>query len=283
MTRMIPAALAAILVFSMLSAASHAALLDIPAADITFLGQDPAIVNPGDIVELTFSVKNKGIKSAAFEIVPNFPVIITNPADSMKSVNGLQSGQDFVVQFKIKIDDRASKNDNNITMKYVLDSTDLSRVYLQKDFEISIDNIRTDFDAAVQDVNRDSVSIGITNAGKNTASGVVVKAVNATGFEIVGANSNTIGSLESGEFTIVTFNINPAQEKNLNFDVSISYTDSIGERYSVAKAVSFNIPPATVLDTKTGPGIAFYLVLIIALAVVGWFALKALRKRGLIK
>ncbi len=283
MIKIFPVALAAVFAFSMLAVSGHAALLDIPAADITFLGQDPAIVNPGDVVELTFSVKNKGIKSAAFEIVPNFPVIITNPADSMKSVSGLQSGQDFVVQFKIKIDDRASKKDNNITLKYVLDSTDLSRAYLQKDFEISIDNIRTNFDAAVQDVSRSSISIGITNAGKNTASGVVVKASNTTGFEIIGANSNTIGSLESGDFTIVTFNINPTQEKDLNFDVSISYTDSIGERYAVVKSVEFNAPPATVIDTKAGPGIVFYLILIIVLGAVGWFAFKMLRKRGLIK
>ena len=253
----------------------------VASLNVTLLGQSPSPVNPGSTVEIVFSVKNNGANSSKFQLLESFPFVIQDSA--VKSVSGLSTDQDFSVKYKLKVDERAPAVVNELTVRWAVNSQDLSVGFFEKKFNISVENTRSDFDVAVQEVLPSSVSLAVTNTGKNVASGVVLRA-RVTGAEIVGADSNTIGSINPGDFTIVTFPLTSvAGDRQAVFTVTVSYSDVLGERYDVVKTVSARIPElAQVLKDQEARvfGIPLFWLAVLGLLLVAALVFKRRRHRG---
>jgi len=93
--------------------------------NITLLNQEPDPVEPGEVVELRFSVQNFGSKNAEdfqIEILPEFPFsIYTGTAvKAIGTIFGRQMGEKraATVYYKIKVGEDAIDGDNDLYVRY---------------------------------------------------------------------------------------------------------------------------------------------------------------------
>ena len=154
----------------------------------------------------------------------------------------------------------------------------------------------TDFELNVQDSSTSSTTLAIVNTGTNDAYSMIVKIPEQRGFRSVGTSSSVIGTLNAGDYTLVSFQITPAFSRNNtgtaeNLTVEISYTDSLGIRQTVQKEVRIN--PAGASGTAgssttfqgnrsspLGSGLIYIAVGIIGIvAIVLFFKLRKRKKK----
>ncbi|MFA6888813.1 MAG: hypothetical protein WC254_04940, partial [Candidatus Woesearchaeota archaeon] len=68
---------------------SYADVIDSPTVEAVLSYQDPDPAEPGETVELHFSIKNTGAsiaKSTEFEVIAEYPFTLANDEDEIKSV-----------------------------------------------------------------------------------------------------------------------------------------------------------------------------------------------------
>ena len=108
-------------------------------------------------------------------------------------------------------------------------------------FYIQTADAQTNFDLVIQDSTSTATSIGIANTGENTANSLIVRIPDQAGFRTVGTNGQIVGNLNSGDYTIATFDLVPVtRSNNETLAVELDYTDSIGVRRSIIENVPFN-------------------------------------------
>lgn len=268
-------------VLSIALLAGGAGALDLKPMNITLVGQDPSPVNPGATTELFFKV-GKGAYEGGLRVVPEYPfTAVGNDIYTSKNFGG----DEFPVRFRVKVDESAPSGNNILKIRHVAGASDAQSLVFESQFNVSVANTRTDFDFVVQEVTRSSISLALTNAGKNVAAGVVLRVTKIEGAEIVGTSSNTIGSLNPGDFTIVTFSITP-KANDTSLSVNISYTDTLGNRYDVQKSASVRIPSPTQAERPTiqrgiltVPVFVFAAAAVVAAIAVAFFVLRRKRRR----
>ena len=187
------------------------------------------------------------------------------------------------LHYKVRIDQRALPGNYEVEFKAYADDG----VFYPYYFDIMLEDVTTDFDVAMQNVNEQGVSIALSNIGKNNAKSITLRFDNQEDFEILGASSQIIGNLNEGDYTIVSILLNPKdQESNeLNVKLQIDYTDIIGNRRYVLKTIpvimnqqtkkGFNDLTAFVVygangnNAENGSNFFAYLSLVFAVAIVG--------------
>jgi hypothetical protein len=182
----------------------------------------------------------------------------------------------------------------------------------------------TDFDVAFSESSQGQTSLSVANTGNNPAQSVSVKIPAQQGFRVSGTNSAIIGNLDKGDYTIVSFQIVSASATNFsaqsgqsaqarqaaqqgaaqrignrstsfpngnrsnNLQVVIEYTDTTGERRSVAKSVPIQFRSTGTLGTVGSTsaqsssgfiGSALFWVLIAAVVVAGFFVFRRISRR----
>ena len=127
---------------------------------------------------------------------------------------------------------------------------DNPNLYASYFFNVKIDDVTSNFDVAFQDVNKDGVSIAVSNTGKNTANAITVKLDNQKDFDLLGISNYIIGNLNAGDYTIISTLVKPKDSNNENLDLTldIDYTDIVGNRRTVHK----DIPVAMTYQVKKG-------------------------------
>jgi len=120
----------------------------------------------------------------------------------------------------------------------------------------------TDFDIAFSETSSGQTSFTIANIGSNPASSVSVIVPQQEGWTVSGSNSMIIGNLNTGDYTVASFELQSSQsgmdatgqQKNMTQEelmaqrtqtqgylkIQIAYTDTMGERKLVEKEVSMN-------------------------------------------
>jgi hypothetical protein len=238
---------------------------------VTLVNQDPYPAVPDSYVNVLFQVSgvsNPDCKGARFQVIPTYPFTIDGDS-SMQTLQGntYASGykSEWTIPYKIKVDKDAVDGDNNIEVRYssLAQSPDL---YISKLINISVKDSRTDFDLVIQQINNQQVSIALANTGKNTANSVIVKVPEQDVFRVSGTNGQMIGNLNSGDYTLVSFNLlrrnmnatgassyrrnqtsqqtSPQTAQNFANPVlklEISYTDGIGIRRTTTKNISVDL------------------------------------------
>jgi len=130
----------------------------------------------------------------------------------------------------------------------------------------------TDFDVAFSGSSEDETSFSIANIGSVSANSVTVSIPDQKGWKVSGIDSVIIGNLNTGDYTIASFNLQQEVEGALRgpsennessqvppslsanqpsvLNIEISYTDTQGERHTVTKEVDIN--PSTTGSTPDG-------------------------------
>lgn len=257
--------------------------------DITLLNQDPYPAQPDNYVDVVFKIENKGgsiANDVIVELLPKYPFSLDPGVDAVTDVGlirGSQYGEESVfVKYKLRVDKDAINGENEIKLRYAYNTQGRWENYIEKEFNITVEDPRTDFDIAVQDYSykTNSLTLAVSNIGDKNANSVTITLPDQSSIDIQGSNKNIVGGVDANDYTIASFKIIPKQDGPLV--VKIEYTDSIGVRREIEKAVIFKASSYEQKITKTN-GTDMRALIYIAIGVVGiiiiFIAIRILRKR----
>ncbi len=213
---------------------------------VTQLDYSPFPANPGGYFDLWLSgqyIGSNNAQTVTFQLQPNFPFSLDSNQSTNKTIV-LVGGQNFLVHYKIKVDQNAVTGDNELDVLYTTDPT--SNVWILKKIDISVSNAQTTFSSVIQQPTSSSgYSFSIVNTGENTANSVIVQIPNQPDFRVSGTNGQVVGNLAAGDYTVVNFDLVPTFSRtgnipgSRNLTVEIDYTDNIGVRRTVFDTVDF--------------------------------------------
>jgi hypothetical protein len=226
---------------------------DSSVAQISSLKYEPYPVNPGEYFDIWISVKflRNPRTETQFELTPTYPFSLDPNESAIKTYSAGSVSSSILLKYRVRVDDNAVEGTSKLIMIYKFEGT-----YYTQEFEIDIANAQTGFDAVIQDSTSSGVSIAIANTGKNTANSVIVKIPEQENFMVTGTDGQMIGNLESGDYSIVSFEVSkktsqpqdkesgtdsqkmPAQQTSNNLSFDIYYTDNIGVR----RVVNMELP-----------------------------------------
>ncbi len=223
--------------------------------NIKLVNQDPFPAERGQAVDLLFKADVKEGSNPPqrllFGISPEYPFsAISNTTIDMGNPANIPLGQPFTFKFRVLVDKNAERGNNTIKVGYGFSDSGVAF----QNYNLDVQETRTDFDVVMQDISENSVSVGIVNSGKNAASSVVVKIPQQDDFSVTGTNANIIGDLNKGDFTLATFKLVPKSRDEAPLKIEIDYTDSIGNRYAVEKEVPLKIDATTFISRNRTAG-----------------------------
>jgi hypothetical protein len=224
---------------------------DTSMLNISLVNQDPYPAEPGGYVDLLFKLENWGTDSAdnvAVQLLPTYPFSLdpgTNATKVIGTIKGFQTDEKAVqVDYKVRVDKDAVDGTSEIKVRYTYDSG----TSVEKTFDVSVSNPRTDFDVVVQDITSPSVTLAIANIGANDGYAVIVGIPDQKDFRATGTSRTILGNLNAGDYTLATFQVvstGSAGTGSRNLTVEISYTDTLGIRRTVDKDVRLDMTPVT--------------------------------------
>ena len=203
--------------------------IDSTSLQVESLKYDPYPVNPGEYFTLWISVykTGSGVSGATFELDPQYPFSLDSNEDSTREYSAL-SGKYLLLEYKIRVDDDAVEDKNQISLNYRLDG---SSNWITKDFDIYVSDAQTTFDGVIQEIEGSTIALALANTGKNVANSVIVKLPQQDNFKAVGTSGQMVGNLENGDYTIVSFDIRQISKiEDSKIIFQIDYTDNIDER-----------------------------------------------------
>ncbi len=228
--------------------------------NVSLVNQDPYPATPHNYVKVVFQLsglENPQCKGAMFQLVPTYPFSL-DENESLEILDGstwiANYKRDWMIPYAIRIDKETLDGDYDLTVKYGEESLSIT-----ESFSISIEDSRTAFDAVIQESTSSEVSIAIANIGKYTANSVVVRIPEQENFRTTGTDGQMVGNLDSGDYTIVSFEVtankasamsfrnNLPQDKEIEgeqnnlFQFDIYYTDTLGERRIVNMILPLNM------------------------------------------
>lgn len=257
--------------------------------DISLLNQDPYPAQPNDYVSVVFKIEHRGggiAEDVLVEILPEYPFSLdsgVSPVKEIGLIRGSQYGEKSIfVKYKLRVDKDAINGENEIRLRYTYNSQGSWEHYSEKKFNITIDDPKTDFDVAVQDYSykTNTLSLAISNIGDTDANSVTVSLPEQNSIEILGSDKNILGGIKANDYTIASFKVVPKQDGAIV--VRIAYTDSIGIRREIEKAVIFKASSYNqkIEGSKVGDYRALLYIVIGVVGIIIIFVLfKILRKQ----
>lgn len=248
----------------------------------TLVSQDPYLATPGDYVKLVFQLDglvNPECGRVEFELLEKYPLIFDPNTESKVIIDSMYS-KDFssssIVRYKVRVDEDALDGDNPIEVQFK-QLTALN--YEIKQFNLDVEDTRADFEIHIKDYSSTTkiLTFEILNIGKTDIQALTLTIPKQDNIEIKTSNINNAGDLDSQEYTTADFEAIPREGEIL---VNVIYTDSINERRTIEKTVSFD--PAyfqgRVEDQKKG-GAGAYIIPVIIILIIAFIIYKRIKKK----
>ena len=121
---------------------------------------------------------------------------------------------------------------------------------MQKDFNITITDVQTDFDVVIQEASGTQVSIGIVNIGKNTANSLIVRIPQQENFRASGTSEQIVGNFAAGDYTIVSFNIISIARNARNATLPRNFTQFSSQNASQPLKIQIDYTDIAIYLTK---------------------------------
>ena len=182
-------------------------------AQVKSLKYEPYPVNPGEYFDMWISVtflRNPRMETN-FELLASYPFSLDSNESAKKTYPASSMSSSILLKYKVRVDKNAVEGTNQITLLYTFEG-----VYYSQSFDIEVENAQTNFDAVIQDATSSQVSIAIANTGKNTANSVIVRIPEQDNFQATGTDGQMVGNLESGDYSIVSFEISKKMSQPQN-------------------------------------------------------------------
>ncbi|PIO08371.1 hypothetical protein COU59_01990 [Candidatus Pacearchaeota archaeon CG10_big_fil_rev_8_21_14_0_10_34_12] len=252
----------------------------------SLINQDPYPVVPGDYATLVFQVKgveNSECGSVYIELVDKYPISFDPNASRSTEVKAGTFVKDYSsylrVPYKVRIDPDAIDGNSTIELKYASSKIGVYDIFLTKSFNLSVKDVRSDFEVFVKDYNPSTgkITFEILNTGKSDVDALTVKVTPRDNLVIRGPLTNIVGSLDSNDFTTVDFDMLANKGE---IELMMSYTDSINNRRTVEKTVDFDPEPFNnkiAAQNKKSP--TFYVVILLIVGGVAYFFYRRHKKK----
>ena len=201
---------------------------------LTKLRYESYPVSPGDYFTIWIQIeKNSGVeKDVTFELIEEYPFFLDSNEEAVRAFSNV-GAEAIVLEYKVRVDESAVSGVNTLKFRQ---TSELGSSIIHE-FDISIEEVQTAFDAVVQDNVDGEVSIALANIGQNDANAAIVKIPEQDGIRIVGTSGQMIGNLEQGDYTVVGFVLSGTASV---LEMQIDYTDSIGIRRSELIEIPFD-------------------------------------------
>jgi len=214
--------------------------------DITLINQDPVTAQPGEYVDLKFKVSNTGentAKNTSIELIESFPFSLdpgTSTRRKLGDMRGASIGEDaYIVEYRVRVNENAVKEENEIQIRYL---TGDDRLNATKTFDISIDDLGTDFQLSSGKVSEKTIPVRIDNVGDKSAESVHVFLPGQQGITREGVSNKVIGGMEAGENEVTDFAVSDASLGE-TYRFEIHYTDGNGVRRELVRDIEINTIP----------------------------------------
>jgi len=248
----------------------------------SLISQDPYLATPGDYVKLVFQldgIENPECKTIEFGLIEQYPLIFDPDTESkitIKSNYEKDFSSSSIVRYKVRVDENALDGDNPIEVQFKYGN---NLNYEIKQFNLEVQDTRADFEIHIKDYSSVTkiLTFEVLNIGKTDVQALTLTIPKQENIQIKTSNINNAGDLDSQEYTTADFEANPKQGE---ITVNITYTDSIGERRTIEKSVSFEPEyfQGRVEDQKKG-GVGAYIVPIVIVLLIAWFVYRRIKKK----
>ncbi len=247
--------------------------------NVSMINQDPYPAIPGESVKVIFQingVSNPQCGIVKFSVKEGFPFTIDPESENPISINSgtyIRTYSSFyLAPYKIRVDEDALNGDTPIETTY----TGASGVEFLNEFNIYVENTRADFEIHVKDynTNTEALTLEILNIEDVDVQAVAVKIPKQGNITVKGANEVIVGDLDSNEYTTAEFKAVP---KDGEINLTIVYTDSADIRREINKTITYDSSYFAGLYGNNS--LSYVLYSLIAVAVVGFFVWRWLRKR----
>jgi hypothetical protein len=246
------------------------------SADVIHI--DKSVIVPGNETSLKFTINNVGtapLSDLTFSWDNSDNILLPVESDNTKYIRYIDVGKSADVEYNVIADTNAAPGlyKLNLHLTYYDSATDSEKTIT------SIAGVYvgggTDFDVAFSESTGTENTFSVANVGSNEAYSVSVIIPEQSGWSVTGSNSAIIGNLDKGDYTVATFSLQstansaafqtgtagtrvrntnssgtgatgalPARLANSGSSesllVRITYTNTMGERVSVDKAVPMN-------------------------------------------
>ncbi|MEM4222278.1 MAG: hypothetical protein QW097_02505 [archaeon] len=226
-----------------LSAQNESIVVNSPNIKLNLVNQNPYPAEPGSKVDVLFKLENYGgvpVENLTLEILESFPFKIDPSTGGFYDVGilkGLQTKENAqLIKFTLNVDKNAPKGDNTLKVRYGYKVEGYPKVYYEKEFKINVKDPKTDFEVILQEMDNESLTLALVNTGANPASATIVKIMDANDIIELVQNSQVIGTLDPGEYTLASFSFSRIL-KSGNISIEITYTDQTSERRAVYKKI----------------------------------------------
>ena len=214
--------------------------------DITLINQDPATAQPGEYVDMKFKISNQGQSPAedtSVELVESFPFSLDPDVSANRELGDMRGaaiGDDsYIVEYRVRVDENAVESENEISLKYTTGDDDFS---VTRDFDISVDDVGTDFELSAGKVSASSIPVNLDNIGDKSAESVHVVLPDQSGINKEGVETQVVGSMDSGENKEVDFAVSNISVGS-SYRFEIHYTDGNGVRRELVRNIDIGTIP----------------------------------------
>lgn len=253
--------------------------------DATLVNQDPVHAVPGEYVKIVFQlngVDNPVCGAVNFAVSPEYPFSLDPTVEASKTITAGTFTSTYNSQATIPYTLRVDKDaiDNEYDLKVMFSSSNQgANAAVEKHFNISVKDVRSDFDVFINDYisSTKTITFGILNTGKHDVEALSVDIPKQSNIDVKGTNKAIIGTLDANQDTTFTYEATP---KDGNLTMVISYNDANGERRSVTKQVNYDSSYFTgrVRDVKTTSKWN-YVFLVVVVIIVIWLIRKIFFKK----
>jgi len=253
----------------------------------SLVSQDPYPAVPGDYVKLVFQLSGTGVSDPScgrinIELVEAFPISfdpnVSNKIEARAGIYANDYSSNLLAPFKVRVDKYALQGDNSIKLKYSFGIGSGSESNIEKEFDLNVQDIETDFEVSVKDYNYATkiITFEILNVGKNNVESLVAEIPVQNTIEVKGSRRSIIGSLDSNDDTTFTYEATP---KDGQISMILLYNDEAGVRRQVEKSVMFSSADFKnrVRDSSSSGKWVFFIVVLIAIAV--WYFWRRNKKK----
>jgi hypothetical protein len=214
--------------------------------DITLINQDPTTAQPGEYVDLKFKISNQGLdpaKDTSVELVESFPFSLDPDVSANRELGAMRGaaiGDDsYIVEYRVRVDENAVESENEISLKYTTGDDDFS---VTRDFDISVDDVGTDFELSAGKVSASSIPVNLDNIGDKSAESVHIVLPDQAGINKEGVETQVVGSMDSGENKEVDFAVSNISVGS-SYRFEIHYTDGNGVRRELVRNIEIGTIP----------------------------------------
>lgn len=221
------------------------------SAEIVYI--DKTNLVPGKQETIKFVINNVGsseLKDLSFSWTNPNGIILPVGSDNSRYVKSIPVGEKIELSYNVIASSNADADlyQLDLTLKY--ENTLANTVSETKTIAGIYVGGGTDFDVVFSEETTTEKSFTVSNIGSNTADSVTIKVPTQTGWTTSVGSSQIIGNLEKGDYTTVSFPVTQTGNNN-QLNLIIDYTNTMGERETQTKTITFEASKTAGINEKT--------------------------------